>query len=114
MEASLLASLWGDARKSEKPRELITSLRGLYLLAYNKFYFDEIYLYVTRKIVFNLVARPAAWIDKNIVDGVVNATGNTTRSLSEKIKCIQSGRLQQYALYFLIGIFLLALIFIYG
>ena len=112
--AGILLAMYIYKRKSEKPRELVTSLRGLYLLAYNKFYFDEIYLFITRKVIFNLVARPAAWIDKNIVDGLVNATGNTTRNLSEKIKWIQSGRLQQYALYFLIGIFLLALLFIYG
>jgi NADH-quinone oxidoreductase subunit L len=112
--AGILMAMYIYKRKSEKPGELATSLRGLYLLAYNKFYFDEIYLFITRKIVFNLVGRPAAWIDRNIVDGLVNATGNTTRSLSEKIKWIQSGRLQQYALYFLIGIFLLVLLFIYG
>jgi NADH-quinone oxidoreductase subunit L len=112
--AGILLATYIYKRKSGKPKELVTSLRGFYLLAYNKFYFDEIYLFITKKIIFNLVGRPAAWIDRNIVDGLVNATGNSTRSLSEKIKWVQSGRVQQYALYFLIGIFLLALFFIYG
>ena len=112
--AGILAAMVIYKNKSDKPRELVTSLKGLYLLAYNKFYFDEIYLFITKRIIFNLVGKPAAWFDRNIVDGLVNATGNTTRALSDKIKGIQSGRLQQYALYFLIGIFLLAILFIYA
>jgi NADH-quinone oxidoreductase subunit L len=40
-----------------------------YKTAYRKFYIDEIYLFITKKIIFNLVGRPAAWIDRNIVDG---------------------------------------------
>jgi NADH-quinone oxidoreductase subunit L len=112
--AGILLATYIYKRKSERPKELVTSLRGLYVLAYNKFYFDEIYLFITKKIIFNLVGRPAAWIDRNIVDGLVNATGNTTRSFSEKIKWVQSGKVQLYALCFLIGIFLLALLFIYA
>ncbi|HNF42775.1 MAG TPA: NADH-quinone oxidoreductase subunit L, partial [Ferruginibacter sp.] len=84
-----------------------------YKAAYRKFYIDEIYLFITRKIIFNLVGRPAAWFDKNVVDGLVNLTGNTTQLVSEKIKGIQSGKVQQYAIYFLVSIVGLALLFIY-
>ena len=112
--AGILVAMSIYKKKSEKPRELNSSLHGFYQLAYNKFYFDEIYLFITKKIIFNLVGRPAAWIDRNIVDGLVNATGNATRTFSERIKWVQSGRIQQYALYFLMGVFLLVLLFIYG
>jgi len=43
----------------------------------------------------------------------VNATGNSTRDISETIKGFQSGKVQQYAIYFLVGIIGLALLFIY-
>jgi NADH-quinone oxidoreductase subunit L len=54
------------------------------------------------------VGRPAAWFDKNVVDAMVNATGNTTQTMSEKIKGFQSGKVQDYAIYFLAGAIALA------
>jgi NADH-quinone oxidoreductase subunit L len=47
------------------------------------------------------------------VDGLVNFTGNTTQNISEKIKGIQSGKVQQYAIYFLVSAVALAVLFIY-
>ena len=86
---------------------------GLYTAAYKKFYIDEIYLFVTKKIIFNLIGRPAAWIDKNIVDGFMNLLATTTGKISELIKGFQSGKVQNYALYFFGGILGLAVLFIY-
>ena len=70
-------------------------------------------MFITKKVIFNLIGRPAAWFDKNVVDGMVNLTGNTTQLVSEKIKRMQSGKVQQYAIYFLIGVIGLAVLFIY-
>jgi NADH-quinone oxidoreductase subunit L len=85
----------------------------LYKAAYHKFYVDELYLFVTKKILFNLIGRPAAWFDKNVVDGMVNAIGSITQTVSEKIKGFQSGKMQQYAIYFLVSAIGLAVLFIY-
>ncbi len=99
-------------KENNAPAKISASLGGLYRTAYRKFYIDEIYIFVTKKILFNLIGRPAAWIDKNIVDGLVNLTGNTTQTVSEKIKSFQSGKVQQYAIWFLMGAIGLALLFI--
>jgi len=88
-------------------------LNSFYKLAYHKFYVDELYLFVTKKVLFNLVGRPAAWFDKNVVNGLINATGNSTVFISEKVKGFQSGKVQQYAIYFLAGVIGLAVLFIY-
>ena len=85
----------------------------MYKAAYHKFYIDEIYIFITQKIIFNLIGRPAAWFDKNIVDGLMNATGNSTKDISDTIKGFQSGKVQQYAIYFLVGVIGMALLFIY-
>jgi NADH-quinone oxidoreductase subunit L len=85
----------------------------LYRTAHNKFYIDELYLFITKKIVFNLVGRPAAWIDRNIVDGFMNLLASITGEISTFIKGIQSGKVQGYGLYFFAGIFGLAVLFIY-
>ncbi len=78
-----------------------------------KFYIDEIYLFITKKIIFNGIGRPAAWIDKNIVDGFMNLLATTTAKISALIKGLQSGKVQNYALYFFGGIIGLAILFIY-
>ncbi|MBK6936451.1 MAG: NADH-quinone oxidoreductase subunit L [Chitinophagaceae bacterium] len=100
-------------KQNSKPDKLAASLSGLYKSSYNKFYIDEIYLFVTKKVLFNLIGRPAAWFDRNIVDGFVNLTGNTTVLISEKIKKFQSGKVQLYAIAFLAGVIVLTVLFIY-
>lgn len=104
---------WMYKTETGKSAKLAASLNGFYKSAYNKFYVDELYVFITKKIIFNLIGRPAAWIDKNVVDGLVNATGNGTGLISEKIKGLQSGKVQQYAIFFLAGVVGLAVLFIY-
>ncbi len=108
----LLASLLYQ-KKNLTPQKVAIGLNSFYKLAYKKFLMDELYLFITKKIIFNLVAKPAAWIDKNIVDGGVNLTAKTTGVLSEKIKIIQSGKTQEYAIYFFSATIGLVLLFIY-
>jgi NADH-quinone oxidoreductase subunit L len=109
----IFIAMWLYKKQNNKPDKIAASISILYKAAWNKFYFDELYLFVTKKILFNLVARPAAWIDKNAVDGLVNATGNTTMFISKKLKGIQSGKVQQYAAYFLVAAIVMAVLFIY-
>ena len=111
--AGIFAAMWLYKKQNERPASIAASLNGFYKAAYHKFYIDELYLFITKKILFNLIGKPAAWFDKNVVDGMVNATGNTTQNISEKIKGFQSGKVQQYAIYFLGGVVGLAVLFIY-
>ena len=92
---------------------MASSLGTIYHAAYSKFYIDEVYLFITKKIIFNLVGKPAAWIDKNIVDGFMNMLATTTGKIAALIKGLQSGKVQAYALYFFGGIAGLAVLFIY-
>ena len=85
----------------------------LYKWAYHKFYFDEVYLFITKKIIFNRISAPIAKFDKKIVDGTMEGIGNKTVVVSEKIKGIQSGKLQDYAFAFIAGVVVLTIVFIY-
>lgn len=107
----LAAALYKTA--NDKPERVSAALSGLYHAAYRRFYIDEIYLFITRRIIFNLVGRPAAWIDKNIVDGFMNFLARLTAKTSELIKSLQSGRVQDYTLYFFVGVAGLTVLFIY-
>lgn len=111
--SGIAIAYWMYKKQNERPEKLAKSMNGLYRSALNKFYIDELYIFITRKIIFNLLGNAAAWFDRNIVDGTVNATGNVTQSVSEKIRAFQSGKVQQYAMYFLAGVVMLAILFIY-
>lgn len=111
--AGIFIAKWMYKKQNNRPDKLAASLNGFYKTAYHKFYIDEIYIFITQKVIFNLIGRPAAWFDKHVVDGLMNATGNSTKDISETIKGFQSGKVQSYAIYFLISIIGLALLFIY-
>ena len=111
--AGIAIAYWLYYKENERPQKLATALGGIYKTVKQKFYFDELYLFVTKKIIFNGMAKPAAWIDKNIVDGTMNGLGWVTTRFSASIKALQSGRIQGYLIYFFGGIIALAAIFIY-
>jgi len=100
-------------KESDRPAKAAAALGGLYKFAYHKFYIDEVYSFITKKIIFNLIGRPAAWIDRNIVDGLMSLLAAVTAKVSAGIKGFQSGKVQDYALYFFAGIAVLAVLFIY-
>ena len=113
--ASLGILLAGKMYKNENewPQKIASSVNGLYQASYKKFYIDEVYLFVTKKIIFNLIGKPAAWIDRNIVDGLMNLIASVTERISGMIKGFQSGNVQSYAVYFFAGVVGFALMFIY-
>ena len=95
------------------PDKVSKAFGSLYQWAYDKFYFDELYLFITKEIIFKKISAPFAWFDRNVVDGTMNLIGNSTVAGSEKIKKMQSGKVQDYAFAFIAGIVVLAMVFIY-
>jgi NADH-quinone oxidoreductase subunit L len=100
-------------KESGIPDKIAASLKGFYTAAYHKFYVDELYLFITKKIIFNHISRPVAWFDRHIVDGTMNGISYVTNQASNRIRGFQSGQLQHYALAFISGAIVLALVFIY-
>ena len=99
-------------KESDLSDKAIASFGGFYRTVYEKFYIDELYIFVTKKIIFNLVSSPIAWFDRNVVDGTMNGVASVTNFVSEKIKRFQSGQLQQYAFVMVTGmIIIIAVIF---
>ena len=77
--------------------------RGLWTAAYHRFYIDEIYQFITHKIIFGCISRPIAWWDRHVVDGFFNFLAWSADATSDEIRGLQSGRVQHYALVFLLG-----------
>jgi len=98
---------------NDKAANFSRSLGAFYQSAYRKFYIDEIYLFITRKFIFKIIGKNAAQFDRSVVDGGVNGVGLSTQMISEKIKGLQSGRLQSYVLVFFVGVMVLSILFVW-
>jgi NADH-quinone oxidoreductase subunit L len=96
------------------PDKVSSAFGSLYKWTYDKFYFDELYLFVTKEIIFKRISAPFAWFDRHIVDGTMNLIGNSTVATAKRIKGMQSGRVQDYAFAFIAGAVILAMIFMYN
>ena len=86
------------------------SMRRLHTWAYHRFYLDEVYMFVTHKIIFRRICEPIAWFDRHVVDATMNLMAALTQSASYRIRTLQSGRLQAYATVFLLGALFIAFV----
>ena len=92
------------------PDKMANSVKGLYKAAYRRFYMDELYMFVTHKIIFGIICRAIAWFDHVCVDGFMNLLARVTNSVSFSIRKLQSGSIQAYVWVFLVGALLLAVV----
>jgi NADH-quinone oxidoreductase subunit L len=99
--------------ETDLPDRVAKTLKYSYKWAYNKFYVDELYLFVTKKIIFRYISTPIAWFDRHIVDGTMNSIAALTQGVSFRIRRFQSGQLQKYGYVFVSGAIVLALLLIY-
>jgi NADH-quinone oxidoreductase subunit L len=82
----------------------------LHRAAYKRFYQDEIWQFVTHKIIFRCVSTPIAWFDRHVVDGTFNFMAWGANEAGESIRCWQSGDVRKYAIWFITGAVALTLI----
>ena len=91
---------------------LANRFNGLWTAAYHRFYIDDIYQFITHKIIFRCISTPIAWFDRHVVDGFFNFLAWATNTTSDEIRGLQSGQVQQYAYVFLCGALALILLLI--
>lgn len=94
--------------KSDVPTRLANTFSGLYKAASHRFYIDEVYLFITKRIIFNCVSKPIAWFDRHVIDATMNGLAAVTNKVAYAIRGFQSGQIQQYAYVFLLGTLLIA------
>ena len=104
--AIALATYIYKGEKQPVADRMYAAFPRLHRWAYKRFYMDEVYQFITHRIIFARVSKPIAWFDRHIVDGFFDFLAWGTHSLSYQIRNLQSGRVQQYALVFFLGILL--------
>ncbi|MFM9050770.1 MAG: NADH-quinone oxidoreductase subunit L [Bacteroidota bacterium] len=101
------------AKQNQLPETIASRMGALYVAARNRFHIDEIYLFFTKKIIFPVFGAFAAWFDRSIVDGGINTLADAAQVGSESVSGLQSGKVQQYAVWFLFSAIALVVFFIY-
>ena len=100
-------------KENDWSNKMEKSFGSFYTYALNKFYFDELYIFVTKKIIFKRIATPMAWLDRNVINASVDGIATATNYCSDKIKGMQSGQVQDYLTAMLVSIIVLVFIVIY-
>ena len=98
---------WFYKKESDRPAKAAARFAGFWKAASNKFYLDEVWQFVTKKIIFGCISRPIAWFDRHVIDGAMNALGTGTEKAAEAIAPTQSGRVQTYAVVFVLSVLII-------
>jgi proton-translocating NADH-quinone oxidoreductase, chain L len=97
-------------KDSNKPAAVAARLKGLYTASLNKFYLDEVWMFITKKVIFNCVSRPIAWFDRHVIDGTMDNIANVTQRASHRVRGLQSGQMQRYVAFLVAGTILITIL----
>ncbi|MDD6140017.1 MAG: proton-conducting transporter membrane subunit, partial [Bacteroidales bacterium] len=95
-------------KENPVPDRIADAVKGLHKAAYRRFYMDEVYQFVTHKIIFGIICKSIAWFDHVCVDGFMNLLARMANSAAYSIRKLQSGSIQMYVWIYLIGALVLA------
>lgn len=108
---AIALATWMYARDRQPVADMLARrFSTLHRAAYKRFYMDEIWLFITKKIIFRCVSTPLAWFDRHVIDQFMNFMAWATNASGESVQPIQSGKVQSYAIWFLGGIVVLTMI----
>jgi NADH-quinone oxidoreductase subunit L len=97
---SLAATFYWNATKDP----LAANLGWLSRAMRNRFYFDELYSWLI-SITHEALSKLADWFDRWIIAGLgVRGTHGTTEILGRALRLVQTGNLQTYAFFFVLGV----------
>lgn len=103
----IAVATWMYLRKNRLPDRMEAFWPWLWKACYHRFYWDELYMWVTWKVIFQGICQPIAWFDRHVIDGAMNGMAYVTNRASYAIRGLQSGYVQQYVWVYLIGALLL-------
>ncbi|NOY53788.1 MAG: NADH-quinone oxidoreductase subunit L [Deltaproteobacteria bacterium] len=102
--AGILLAWWMYIANPALPGRVASALGGLYRAVLNKWYCDEIY----DALLVNPCKRFGTFlweiIDAGLIDGIVNGTAALVHFCGERIRRLQTGHVENYALFMVLGI----------
>jgi NADH-quinone oxidoreductase subunit L len=104
----LIAQRYYVANK-KLPEADVTQLKGIPKLIYNKYYVDEIYDFLFVKPYNFLSVKLYSWIEKNVIDLIVNSTGALAIWIGSQSKRVQTGNTGLYLFMMVFGVIFMLL-----
>ena len=105
---AILIATWMYAGKTQPVADMLQKkFSGLHHAAYRRFFMDEVWMFVTKKIIFRCISTPLAWFDRHVIDQFMNFIAWGTNAAGETVQPMQSGKIQTYTMWFLGGIIVL-------
>ena len=105
---AILIATWMYAGKTQPVADMLQKkFSGLHHAAYRRFFMDEVWMFVTKKIIFRCISTPLAWFDRHVIDQFMNFMAWSTNAAGETVQPMQSGKIQTYTMWFLGGIIVL-------
>ncbi len=101
---SSLAAYYLYVKSPEQPEKIAKSLGGFYRLVYNKYLVDEFYFGFIINPIVNLGKTIWYYIDVNFIDKTTYLLSDIVKGGGGLVRQLQTGNLQQYAMYIAIGI----------
>lgn len=95
-------------KKAISAEKLATRFSAIHTLLYNKYYIDEAYQWFNEN-VFLKIADACRWFDRKVVDGIADGFGDGIREMGARLRFIQTGNLQNYALVIFAAVVIIAL-----
>lgn len=99
--------------KAISAENVVARFPGVYKLLKNKYYIDELYLWIIHNIMDGL-GKVLYWFDIYIVDGVVNVLALITRGSGKVLRRTNTGQLQTYAMVFFVAVVVIFMVFAFG
>ena len=102
--AGIALATWMYARPAQPVADRLAARFGaLHRAAYHRFYIDEVYQFVTHRVIFACISTPIAWFDRHVVDGFMNLLATATNGAARAVREMQSGSVQRYCIWMLGG-----------
>jgi NADH-quinone oxidoreductase subunit L len=93
--------------------DLVNAITPFHKVLQNKYYIDELYQKTIISPIGYLAKACANIFDRLVIDGSINGLGNSIRSVGVKLKVIQDGDVQSYALYMVVAIGLISALIVF-
>jgi len=96
----------------QAPAKIADNFKRLYRVIFNKYYVDEIYA----TLFVQPIRRGSEWLwhyfDDGVIDGIANGSARLFTGMSSILKRLQTGYVQNYAVWMLVGIVFLVVYYL--
>lgn len=102
--SALAAAVMYLKKGSDTPQKISSSLGPVYRAVYNKYYVDEFYFGAIINPLVKVSRQIWYYVDVNIIDKATYKISDLVKGAGSFARSFQTGNMQQYALYIVIGV----------